>query len=177
MKALGSRTIILSSEGGFTLIESMLSLAIIAVGLLALAGMQSISLGRNIDANQLSQITNLAADMMERIQFNRRNVLAYNGCPCAGGSFGTGIQTSNALTSPDPVTQPMAAGDFAQWQARLVASGVPGITGQVNVTPMGPAGLNQNQVVVTVTWNRSMNSETSRLTGTALRLTSIVAPE
>jgi type IV pilus assembly protein PilV len=159
VKALGSRTITLSNQEGFTLIESMLSLAIIAVGLLALAGMQSISLGRNIDANQLSQVTNLAADMMERIQFNRRNVLAY------------------ASTSPDPVTQPMAAGDFAQWQARLVASGVPGITGQVTVTPMGPAGLNQNQVVVTVTWNRSMNSETSRLTNTALRLTSIVAPE
>ena len=39
--------------------------------------MQGISLGKNVDANELTLATNLAADMVERIQFNRRNAIIY----------------------------------------------------------------------------------------------------
>ena len=39
---------------------------VLAIGLLALAGMQGISLTKNVDANELTLVTNLAADMMER---------------------------------------------------------------------------------------------------------------
>jgi type IV pilus assembly protein PilV len=152
---------IVNHEGGFTLIEVMLALMILGVGLLGIAGMQEMALGRNIDANELGVITNLAADMVERIRFNGRNVTAYNG-----------IDTLNVATRP-PNAQLMAQGDYDQWSTRLTASGLRNVRGQVTVTAVGPqgdTGLNQNQVTVQVTWTLMIRNR-------ALNLTTIIAPE
>ena len=86
----------------------MFAAVVLAIGLLALAGMQGISLGKNVDANELTLATNLAADMVERIQFNRRNAIVYKN-----------IDTLNASTNP--ASNIMASGDYTQWQARLQA--------------------------------------------------------
>ncbi|MDQ6734185.1 MAG: type IV pilus modification protein PilV, partial [Nitrospirota bacterium] len=99
-----------SGEHGFTLLEGMMAAVVLAIGLLALAGMQGISLGRNVDANELTVASNLAADMVERIQFNRRNAIIYNN-----------INTSNVSTQP-AASNIMANGDYAQWQNRLTVS-------------------------------------------------------
>lgn len=129
-----------SSEGGFTLIEGMIALVVLSIGLLAASGMQAVALSRNVDANQMSLVTNLAAEMVERIRYNRVNALAYNG-----------IDTATSATRP-PSTQRMAQGDYDQWSARLTASGLSGIRGQVTVTTLAPTALNQNQVAVRVNW-------------------------
>ena len=92
------------NEGGFSLIEGMLAAVILAIGVLSLAGMQMFSLGRNVDANETTRVTNFAADIVERIQFNRRNALSYNG-----------IDTNIACTI-NATTQPMARGDCDQWR-------------------------------------------------------------
>ena len=148
-------------ERGFTLIEVMFAMMVLGVGLLGIAGMQEMALGRNVDSKELSVITNLAADMVERIRFNGRNVTIYNA-----------IDTLNVATRP-PDAQLMAQGDYDQWSARLTASGLPNVRGLVTVTAIGPqgaAGLNQNQVTVQVTW-----SGVIRIRG--LSLTTIVSPE
>lgn len=134
------------NEGGFSLIEGMVASVILAIGVLALSTMQMFSLGRNVDANEMTRVTNFAADMMERIQSNRRNVTAYNG-----------IDTSVACTI-DSAAQPTARGDCDQWSALLTgsfASGLGGLRGQVAVMPTGPTNpsLNMSSVVVTVTWS------------------------
>ncbi len=156
-----------STQSGFTLVEGMIAAVILGAGLLALSGMQAISFGRNVDANELTRVTNLAVDMIERIQFNRRNVAAYNN-----------IDTLNAGTQP-PTSQPMARGDYAQWQALLNASGLTGVRGLVTVTAIGPVTppLNQNSVTVTITWSGSVRGETSVTRNKALTLTTVVAPE
>jgi type IV pilus assembly protein PilV len=148
-------------ENGFTLIEVMLAMMVLGVGLLGIAGMQEMALGRNVDANELSVITNLAADMVERIRFNGRNVTAYNG-----------IDTLNVATRP-PNAQVMAQGDYDQWSARLAASGLGNVRGRVTVAAVGPqgdTGLNQNQVTVQVNWSALIRTR-------ALNLTTIVSPE
>lgn len=127
----------------------------LAVGLLAIAAMQDIALSRNVDANELSLITNLAADMTERIRFNAVNVTAYNG-----------IDTLNAATRP-PTSQPMARGDYDQWAARLAASGLQGVQGLVTVVASGPTALNQSTVTVTVVWTGRGNLGTGPKTGEA----------
>jgi type IV pilus assembly protein PilV len=132
-------------EAGFSLIEALIALTVLSIGLLAIAGMQTFALTVNVDSNDMSVVTNLAADMMERIRFNWKNATAYN------GPLGTGIDTQNALTQP-PATQPMARGDYSQWQTRLAASGLTGARGIVMVTANGPAGLNQNLVTVVINW-------------------------
>jgi len=135
-------------EHGFTLIEAMLSAAILAVGLLGLAGMTTLSFTRNSDGNEVTVATNLAAELVERMQFNRRNLVnGYNGINLT--SANAALCTQNALT------QPVARGDCLQWQARLFASGLAGVQAQVAVAAVGPAGLNQNNIGVTVTWTGS----------------------
>src|SRR5262249_26145941 len=129
-----------SQENGFTLIEGMVALVVLSIGLLAASGMQAVALGRNVDANQMSLVTNLAAEMVERIRYNRVNAIAYNG-----------IDTANAATRP-PSTQAQARGDYDQWNTRLAASGLSGVRGQVVVTALTPTALNQNQVAVRINW-------------------------
>lgn len=153
-------------QSGFSLLEAMVALVVLSVGLLAVAAMQDMAMTRNMDANQLSLVTNLASDMVERIRFNARNVTAYSG-----------IDTSNTLTRP-PATQPMARGDYDQWAARLTASGLSGVQGLVTVTSVGPMSpplppdqaLNQNLVTVQVVWSGPIRNR-------ALVLNTVVIPD
>ena len=66
-------------EEGFSLLEGMLSAVILGTGLLAMSAMQSIALVKNVDANEMTRVTSVASDMMERVYFNRRNAVSYNG--------------------------------------------------------------------------------------------------
>lgn len=133
-------------ESGFSLLESLIAMTILAVGLLGLAAMQTMALGRNVDAQELTVAANLASEMIERIHYNRANVANYN------GALGNGIDTNNGATQP-PASQPTARGDYGQWQANLGNSGLNSVQGTVNVTsPFGPPTLNQSQVQVQVRW-------------------------
>ena len=115
----------INHQSGFTLIEGMIAAAILSVGLLALAGMQGIALTHNVDSTELTRATNLAAEMIERIQYNRKNIAQY------------AIDTSNAIPCPqNAVTQTMAKGDCDQWVALLnnpQASGLVSVRGVVTV--------------------------------------------
>lgn len=158
-----------AQDTGFTLIEGMLASVIVTIGFLTLAGMQGISFGRNVDANELTQATNLAADIMERIQYNRKNALAYNA-----------IDTSLACTQ-SATTQPMARGDCDQWKNLLASSygaGLSGVRGQVSVVTTGPTTptLNQRLVTVTLTWTGTASASKVARSRT-VTLANVIAPE
>ena len=158
-----------NSEGGFSLIEGMLAGAILATGMLSLAGMQMYSLGRNVDANETTRVTNFAVDIVERVQFNRRNALAYNG-----------VDTTVACTI-NSTAQPMARGDCDQWRNLLtggLAAGLGGLRGQVAVTAIGLTvpPLNQNRVVVTMTWTGASGAGKIAKQRQII-MTTVVAPE
>ncbi|HKN87237.1 MAG TPA: hypothetical protein VJV04_10285 [Nitrospiraceae bacterium] len=167
MQRLQQKTVLQSGETGFTLIEGMLAAVVLAIGLLTLAGMQGMALGRNVDANELTLATNLAADMVERIQFNRRNAIVY-----------ANIDTWNSGSMP--ASNVMAIGDYTQWKARLEntqlhAASLANVQGLVTVIPIGPTSppLNQSQVTVQVQWRSGTGpSRTKRVT-----LNSVIAPE
>lgn len=163
-----NRTMV-GDEGGFSLIEGLLATVILATGLLALASMQSIAMGRNVDSDERSRVTNFAADMIERIQFNRRNAIAYNG-----------IDTNVACTI-DATAQPMARGDCNQWRTLItggLATTLGNLRGQVAVTTTGPTTppLNQTRAVVTMTWMGDAG-EAKSATQRQVVLTAILAPE
>lgn len=169
MRETMNRNARLTQEAGFTLIEGMMAAVIVTTGLLALSAMQGISLGRNVDSNELTQATNLAADIMERIQYNRKNASAYNS-----------INTSVACTQ-NAATQPMARGDCEQWRALLASSygsGLGGVLGQVSVVTTGPTAptLNMSLVTVTLTWNGSSSAD-KVARSRSVTLANVIAPE
>lgn len=159
------------SESGFTLIESMVAALILAVGLLALSGMQAMSLKRNINGNELTRVSNLAADMVERIQFNKRNVTAYHN-----------INVSSAVTTcPAATVNVMANGDCVQWRTLLLNSGLSNIAGTVVLNPAPPAldplGLTRSTVTVRLDWMANSNIGDASLMPKSITLVTVVAPE
>ena len=160
-----------SRHEGFTLIESMVAAVILTIGLLALTGMQSFSLRKNVDANNQTRVTNLAADMLERIQFNRRKAAIYHNINVSAG----------APTCPTTAIDVMANGDCTQWRTLLLSSNLQNIAGTVilsNPTPPAPdpLGLNRNTVTVQVTWTEAAGAEVASNTK-SVSLAKVVAPE
>lgn len=162
----------INRQSGFTLIEGMIASAILSIGVLALAGMQGIALTRNVDSTELTRATSLAAEMIERIQYNRKNIAQY------------AINTSNATPCPQSaVTQAMAKGDCDQWVALLSnpqASGLVNVRGVITV-PAVPVGtlatlLNQYPVTVTVSWTGAAG-DTKVARPKQVVLTTTVSPE
>jgi type IV pilus assembly protein PilV len=158
-----------AGQAGFTLIEGMIASVILVVGLLALAGMQGIALSKNMDSNELAQATTLNAALMERIKFNRGRALAYHN-----------IDTGNAVTQP-PSTEPMARGDYTQWQTLLTTSKMSNARGQVSVTrldpnpALNPTTLNQFLVTVRINWNATGAGGIAR--NRTLMFAAVLAPE
>lgn len=145
-------------DKGFTLVEVLVSAAILGVGVMGMAAMQGMSLSKNVDANDLSVVTNVAADMMERIQNNRRYAWAYNNLDTTGaGNCLAGGLPAPAPLGIAPITKPQVTqavqGDCTQWRARILGSNLVNGVGLVTATPVAPAGSGAMQVTVRLNWN------------------------
>jgi type IV pilus assembly protein PilV len=156
------------AEQGFSLLEGMLAAVLLGTGLLAMSGMQAIALVKNVDANELTVISTVASDMMERIQFNRRNAIIYNGIDTRSVTNCNGINAT---------AQPQANGDCLLWGTLVDRTQLQNVRGIVTVLDIGPAVLAQKNVTVTITWDGSMKSETTLKRPRSLTLNRVVAPE
>lgn len=117
MKRSGSR--------GFTIVEVLVALVVLAIGMLGIAGLYVITLGSGSSAINRMQAVNLAADIADRIRSNRNATVAYAG----GASTGlTCIGTGAVDCSADA----MAADDLLQWQGEI-ARALPAGSGTIVV--------------------------------------------
>jgi type IV pilus assembly protein PilV len=66
------------SQSGFTLLEVLIALLILAVGLLGLAALHTVGLRSNHSAYQRTQATILTYDMMDRLRSNRNRAMSGN---------------------------------------------------------------------------------------------------
>ncbi len=114
---------------GFTLIEVLIAMLVLAVGLLGLAGMQATSLKNNQSAYNRSRATQLAYDLADRM---RANVV--------GKSSYTAILPSSAATQTDCLTvtttctvADMAQNDLFEWNS-TVNSSLPSGIGTISVS-------------------------------------------
>ncbi len=98
-------------QRGFTLIEVLIAMIILAIGLLGLASMQAMALRDNQDAYYYQQATLLAYEMQDRIRGNS-NVVWTN------VTAGTGDLCTAAL--PCTATQ-MASNDYGYWKKSVEA--------------------------------------------------------
>ncbi|HSQ49811.1 MAG TPA: hypothetical protein VLL94_00935 [Nitrospiraceae bacterium] len=156
-------------EEGFSLIEGMLAAVLLGTGLLAMSGMQTIALVKNVDANELTRITTLASDMMERVQFNRRNAVSYNGIDTQSAT------NCNAISA---AAQPQAKGDCLLWDSLVDGTQLENAQGTVTVSNViAPTVLNQRNVTVTITWQGSVKSDSTVKRPRSLTLNRVIAPE
>jgi type IV pilus assembly protein PilV len=156
-------------EQGFSLLEGMLAAVLLGTGLLAMSGMQGIALVKNVDANELTRISTVASDMMERIQFNRRNAVSYSGID---------TQSVTNCNSISATTQPQAKGDCLLWDSLVDGTQLENVKGVVTVSNViAPTVLGQRNVTVTITWQGSVKSDSTVKRPRTLTLNRVVAPE
>jgi type IV pilus assembly protein PilV len=137
---------------GFTLIEVLVTLFVVAVGLLSVAGLQAISKKVNYDAVQRTTATALATSMVERLRANPGQLLSYVTSDASTASGGTDCSAASAACTP----QQVAAFDLTAWANSLqgtsvTASGV-NAGGLVDPTGCVFATAQAGLYVVAVAW-------------------------
>ena len=156
-------------DRGFTLLEGMLAAVLLGTGLLAMSAMQGIALVKNVDSSELTRITTLVSDMMERIQFNRRNAISYNGI---------NTQSPTNCNTISATAQPQARGDCLLWDSLVDGTQLQNVQGTVTVSNLiAPTVLGQRNVTVTITWVGSLKSDSSVKRARSLTINRVIAPE
>ena len=124
---------------GFTLLEVLIAIVVVAFGLLGLAGLQVFALRNNVSAAQRVTASALTADIVDRMKANYLGVVAGNyDVPATSGYAGPAVSTcatKNGVCSPAN----LATTDLFEWQQRVAAT-LPGGAGRVCVdtTPQVP---------------------------------------
>jgi type IV pilus assembly protein PilV len=136
---------------GFTMVEAMVALVVLAVGMLGIAGLYVTTLRSGGGAIYRMQAVNLASDLADRIRANRTANLAYLNAPANNNCYGA------AAVNCGPTA--MAANDLLVWQTQ-VASILPSGNGAVNVVP-GPIASGPFVYTITITWLGSGDSAAS----------------
>ncbi len=122
------------AQSGFSLIEVLVTMVVVAVGLLGFAGLQAHSLKSNRTSLQRSYATMLAYDIIDCMRVNRA------GADAAGYNINIGTPA---------VAGGIAGNDLVNWKTALGTS-LPGGDGSVVV--------NNRNVTVTVQWNENVSS-------------------
>lgn len=128
-------------QHGFTMIEVLVTVIVLAIGLLGLAGLQINSLRFTYSAYQTSQATILGTDIIDRMRANRAAAdtgaydIALGVNPSAASCVGAGVTCPPAG---------MAAADLFEWKQAL-ATVLP--DGDGSVTRNGPL------FIITIQWD------------------------
>lgn len=124
------------SQKGFGLIEVLVTVVILGIGLLGLAGLQVQSLSYNHSAYNRSQATLLAYDIIDRMRAN----------PAAIASYVSGTPTvdANCMTITGCNATSMALNDLAEWNAAINVA-LPAATSAISV--------NNNIYTINLTWD------------------------
>jgi len=108
---------------GFTMVEALVALVVLAVGMLGMAGLYVTTLHSGSSAIYRMQAINLATDMADRIRANRTANLFYNDAPANNNCFG-------AAAVVDCTPEQMAQNDLFLWNTQI-GQILPNATGTV----------------------------------------------
>lgn len=138
----------MNSQRGFSLVEVLVTMVILAIGLLGVAGLQARMQLADMEAYQRSQALILVDDIASRMATNRRNAAAY--VTGTTNSLGTGM-VCPTTTSSSTLEQT----DENQWCNAL--QGVAEVAGAIKTgTMLGARGcvesLPGNEYLITVVW-------------------------
>jgi len=147
------------TSSGFVLLEVLVSMIILAIGLLGVAKLQASTRQLESEAYQRAQAVVLLQDMVARLTANRKSASCYaitgnTGDPYFGD--GGGAPTSCATGAGTIVQQSRSVTDMQEWNQLLLGS-TEQVGGQNTGAMVGARGCVQfdpvnNAYVVTVTW-------------------------
>lgn len=131
--------------GGFTLIEVLIALAILAFGLLGVALMQTLNLRYTQAADQRSKAVNLANELTDMVRANRTQMGAYTAITAASFS---GVDAQAGCDAPNSVS---TADNIARWRCEVREQLGPAATADVTIPAAG-------QLVVAVRWDELVST-------------------
>jgi len=131
----------IKNEAGFSLLEVLITMIILAVGLLSIAALQFRGLQYSNDAHMRSSFNIFAYDIMDRMRNNRGSLASYTGNYTVPTTWSGG--TCNESLSP-----PTAANDLVCWHQQLFDNIPPGSTANITTA----ASATYTQYIVTLSW-------------------------
>jgi len=132
------------AQAGFSMIEVLVTLAIISLALLGTAGLQAYSMKLNQGGQFRTQAVFLAADLAERMETNKAGAVAGSYVLATSNAAGA---LSTACTDAACGAVALATYDLSQWQ-NAVAASLPQATWAVAQTTIG----NPSTYTITISW-------------------------
>lgn len=131
------------AQRGFSLLEVLITLIVLAIGLLGFALLQTMNLRYTQSANQRTQATNLAYDLLDQMRANRYQAAWYAGS--SGASFAAGSVTAGSCSRPTGAAAVTVAQSAARWKCQVVQALGPGASAAITYSAFG-------DVSVTIAW-------------------------
>ncbi len=138
----------LVKQNGFTLLEVLIALVILAIGLLGLAGLQSTGLNMNHSAYNRSQATQLAYDIADRMRSNLGAINTNASIYVIADSNEASNAYSSCTSPPGCNATDMAGRDLYEWNL--------GIT---DALPAGTGSISASGAVYTISINWDDNRD------------------
>ena len=155
---------IVNSNGGFTLIEVLVTFLITSVGLLGLAALQINVMNEQFEAMQRAQITAMVDDMAAKIRMNPQaaeaGIYTQDLIEGASGYYGT------LAVQPECSTVTAVSRDLCDWN-RTIAGAARMSEGQNLASPLGvrgciesgnASGSGETVIRVSIAWQGMTNS-------------------
>lgn len=142
-------------QGGFTLIEVLITMVVLALGLLGLAALQAKSLQNNQNSYYRSQATQLAYDIADRLRANQ--VEAAKATTKYSMTVTDAAAKANCSTTVGCTSIEMAENDFYEWNKEIT-----------DVLPLGAGFVNRNGSVapiiytITIEWDDDRDGAVDR---------------
>ena len=148
-----------SPHNGFSLIELLVAVVVFSVGLLAVAGLQTVSKSANFESLQRTAASHVAQGLLEDIRANGNGMAVYLASADLGGGQTGAEPVPNCSTIAAPCNAAQkAAHDLWFWESVVDGSQETNIEGSVGgiVSPTiclsGPAGGGSGIYTVTIVW-------------------------
>lgn len=134
------------AQSGFTMVEVLVALVVLAIGLLGIAALYLNSLQAGRTAVYRTEAVTLAADLADRIRMNRTAQAAYGTLFADAEAVVGTCATTGGCSDAD-----LASTDLFNWKD-AIADSLPNGQGQVVVT-LPIAADEPTSYVITVRWN------------------------